>query len=328
LIDSEQQNTPEEIDRERWLEVQRKERRLLSVAAWVLLAGTVYFLLLNIIAIGHSAQKISYNLEIEKSLSSSSIGNAKLYMSWKNAGSAIQPSLIIDGRILVPTDSSAAILVKTSSTHQIDVEVPYGCKAGIHEGTLYTFRDENDNNLLMGHSVPVSVEISASIWNNWFILRDWLIFAFISIVIVYLFCVLSFPRPRGKIIFEDSLETQIVTRSRIPLKMRRSAWLMPWHRSSLSLRDILKKAGIPVPANFNAEIYFVYQNYAPYLLTFTRSNTSIFRFYQDQYTDQPLDINSGVHIGANESMDRQRGDYLYRLPGSSDFLIFYFENYN
>jgi len=321
---SDPQKLPEEIERERWLGIRRQEKRLVAFAALVLFCGTIYMAALNFIAIGISPSNIPFKLEIDHNLPIPATVNPKLFISWRGDKDLVRPVLLLDKREEIPVDSAEGIRVSMDTRHQLYVNIPRRCGAGTHQGKLIVFQTEIADGSLPGHSVPVSVEVSGSLWRNWFILRDWLLFSFLLLIIMYLFCMAIFPRPSGNIVFEDPFGTHLVRRPKVPMKVRTSAWFMPWRRSSIPFKAIWKAAGVRVPLRTEGEISFLFSNIPPFLLQFHRAGASVIRLEEGQLQAQPLDIDAGVEVGSSEHMYGERR-YAYRLPNNPAIIVFYFE---
>lgn len=246
------------------LQSSRSERRAVAWTIGFLSIVTVYFAALNAYILVKAAPR-QYRLQFEKPVDA--IGHYAVGVRWTSGGPAA-PRVLIDG-VTVPEANEHGrpnVVVSLNRASFLNVRVGASTSAGNHEGELLFRRIDGPAELPSVLRTPILVNVSAGVWNNWFVLRYWLIVVIVCLLLLYAFCYWYFPAPEGKLLisaFDRSSSTPV------DLRMSRIAWFLPWKRSTLPLKHLLLNAGVPRHLAVNGEIAFVETHMVPQLSVFT-----------------------------------------------------------
>ena len=205
-------------------------------------------------------------------LSFQQVGNEQLAgtyharLEWKDmeGRNVVRPTVLLDGLPVAEISHSSAGARQDFSLTQtvmVQIDVPPLCATGNHSGRLVFERAGGPDLLPVQLETPVAVEVTGGFWTSWFLLRNWLIFASVVGLVLYLLCMVFFPPPTGSL----AILRNGSSKPNVGLRMSASAWFLPWRRSSLPLSSIWKKAGIKAVSGVDGEIWFLERD-SPMLL--------------------------------------------------------------
>jgi hypothetical protein len=233
--------TAEEQDAQLWAGVRRQERSWAALFAAVLAILTIYFAGLNAYVL-HKAVPRPLRLRLEVSAGQLR-GSYRPQLIWRNpSGDVVRPIVWIDGEAL-REGFGATRLVEVGRSANLHFTVPQNTAGGTHEATLLLTRVSGDEALPATVSAPVTIGVTSGFLKNWFILRDWAVFALAAAAGFYVFCTVAYYPPVGSLRVVR-LGQAIPYEKTICLRMLPVAWLLPWRRSVVPLRWIWKRAGM------------------------------------------------------------------------------------
>ena len=236
--------TREEQEARLWAGVRRQESSWATLFAAILLLLTLYFAGLNAYVLRNAVPR-PLRLSLEVPAGTQLSGAYRPQLIWKpmaaRPGQVVRPILWIGDEAL--RDSGASRLVELGRSSDLRFTVPQNTTGGTHRGTLLLTRVSGDSSLPATVSAPVSIGVTSGFWRNWFILRDWAIFALVAAAGFYLFCMMVYYPPGGALRVVR-LGPTVPYEKNIVVRMRPMAWLMPWKRSIVPLRWIWKRVGI------------------------------------------------------------------------------------
>jgi hypothetical protein len=251
-----------------------EDRRAASQAAvrTVMLTGTflalstLYFGGVNAYLLMHARPR-PFVLSFEQLGSEQLAGTYHARLEWKEmAGrNVVRPTILLDGLPMTEASHSSAGAHQDFSLTQtltVQIDVPPLCTTGNHSGRLIFERAGGPDLLPPQLETPVAVEVTGGFWTSWFLLRDWLIFASVVGLVLYVSCICFFPPPTGSL----AIYRYGSARRKAGLPMPASAWFLPWRRSSLPLSYIWKKAGFGGVSRVDGEIWFLERDLSPMLL--------------------------------------------------------------
>lgn len=264
--DIEDKNEKEKRDLERWAQIKKNENRVFLLFVFLLLFFTAYMALLNLYVIVKSeVPRWTIELNVPAGI------EYALWMQWEPGGdghgvdnSMVRPAVLFNGEV-IPTAATQARVSSGSMEGEVSVQVGPDTSPSNHRGNLVLQRRNGDNPFgefyPQEEMVPVKVDVTGGWWNTWFILRDWLVFCLIVIVLAYAFCLYYYPPPRGVLLFRDGNQPRTFR-----LRCSLLGWLLPWRRSSVALNKIWKK--VPINSlSFPGIAYLVFKDrsYPPIL---------------------------------------------------------------
>lgn len=281
-------NNRKESDTERQCEllamVKKREIRLISLIVCLLALVTLYFAVLNVVII-LKREAEPYTLALNAPAGMPGEARYALSVFWEPmAGSkeeTIRPRLMLDGQRQLPdhlSSEEAAPSIDLKDGHRLGIDVPEECTSGEHKGSIVLDKIAGHESLPEQHKIPVFVAVTGGIWHSWFLLRNWLLFLVVVAVLLYFFCLVKYPLPKGKLLFYNSLDG-IEAPTRLP-RQRRS-WVFPWLRSTVPLGKIVTKAGMPRPWRMQASIDFLLPNMPVLVLYSGIDRKRIVRVYLD-----------------------------------------------
>ncbi len=235
----------------------RLESYVVCVIVSFLSLLTLYFAMINAYVL-RNAIPAPYRLTFDVPSAGAEASYAAV-VSWRaDPGSAriVRPIVTLDGQTVPDNQAAGRVEVRLRKSHEIRVDVPMNSAAGRHEGQLVLTRISGPTDLEPSLTLPLRVDVEASLWNNWFILRNWLgVTAGVS-ALLYVVCIAFFPAPAGTIILRDDAEKKRVRRLRVPLRVRTIAWLFPWWRSTVPLSWVWRRAGIGSRPPFGSLVFY------------------------------------------------------------------------
>lgn len=279
---------PEGTETERQCEllakVKRREVKMITFIVCLLVLVTLYFAVLNAVII-HNREVKPYELSLE--MPSGMAGDVRyaLSVSWEpmvgSKEKPIRPSLNIDGQWEVSDRGGSGLehrSIDLREVHHIGIEVPEACTPGEHRGKLLLEKVAGHASLPLQQSIPVVVKVTGGFWHSWFLLRNWLAFLLIMAVVLYVFCLVKYPLPKGKLLFYNTLDG---TEAPTLLPRQRRSWIFPWLRSTVPLGKVIRRAGMPRPWRIQASLDFLLPNMPVLVLYSAVDRRRMVRFHLD-----------------------------------------------
>jgi hypothetical protein len=237
-----------EQEKESWEKAERFKRLFLIVFLAVLLLITLIAFYLNAVAISRASIQ-PFALDIVHNLGESNFTYA-VFVDWEGMpeSSAPRPFLLInDSKIATNEQQAIELGAARLSKSIIEVVIPYGAQAGMHKGTLCFIKRSGASEFPSKLTVPLAIDVSASLWSDWRLLRTWCIGLFVIYAASWMTSLAIYPKPHGFLSVLDCNDPWANVPAQIPIKQSGFTWLMPWQRSSVPLRQILIKGRIKTP---------------------------------------------------------------------------------
>lgn len=308
---------------ERWAAVRRTEVRLVFAVFALLVVLTGYFAVLNVYVLLGAAPN-PYTLRFEVPTGTEESATYGVHVEWDETGlrePVHRPRLLLNGRFPLPNhpESGSPPTVALGGVHTIEIQVPPGTDSAVHRGKLVLERVAGSTAFPGRLDSPVVVGVSGSVWQNWFVLRDWILMMLALGGFLYILCLLAFPAPSGSLLFQDDLSPSRVPVAVVPLRTRNLAWFAPWKRSSISIRWIWKRARIQLPLQIQGEMMFLTRS-IPVLVVHAARRGVIFEKGHGGDRD-PLECEGAQPCDAIDVMFEQ-GCYSYADPSDGTRILF------
>jgi hypothetical protein len=265
-------------------EASHRDIRFVVFVATILGVLTLYFLSLNVYVLLRD-EPPTYELEVEAAGDPNL--RAMIAVVWDSdcgTPDVIRPRLLVDDGEQI-RELSSDLLVPPGKPLELRVDIPRGCTPCRHEGFFRLTEISGQGTASSSHEVPIDIEVRGGWLRPFWIFLSWLAVMAVAMVVVYGVCLLCFPPPSGRLFFDDRTDLGLVSRPFVALRMRRSAWLLPWRRSTLPLAYIWKRAKIRAPLRSVGEVLF-FTSTMPALLLFSGRKTSWRKRFPDVRMDR------------------------------------------
>ena len=330
LLQPDDAETRQKIDEDRRAASQaastRKAIRTVMLTGTFLALSTLYFGGVNAYLLMHARPR-PFVLSFEQLGSEQLAGTYHARLEWKEmAGrNVVRPTVLLDTLPVAETSHSSAGAhgdFSLNRTVMVQIDVPPLCTTGNHSGRLIFERVGGPDLLPPQLETPVAVEVTGGFWTSWFLLRDWLIFASVVGLVLYVSCICFFPPPTGSLAIFRGYGSP---KRKAGLPMPASAWFLPWRRSSLPLSYIWKKAGVRGVSRVDAEIWFLDRDSSPMLLIqrrHTPDELTVCTLASADVSDDLSEV-AGKDFYPCGPMDRMFRDRVYKQGLSEEQCILF-----
>ena len=183
----------------------------------------------------------TYSLEVDHTLPPGESPAYALSVEWEALSGGLKgsrPQFLLDGFGVVPSSDSknpSPLILSLNQKHTLSPRLQRGVAPGLHKGNLVLARSSGAQDLPARREVPISMEVTPWLLHWWPSLIWVTGFAFFYLL-VYLFCVFTYPVPRGTL---QSYTPEGTRRPDVQLRRQPNSWLFPWNRSDLDLISLL-----------------------------------------------------------------------------------------
>lgn len=257
--DAEKDLSPNEQEYLRWTTISRQTMTLIRWAILAFTLLTLYIMILNAISL-YQANPSAYHYEVIHSDSGSSGSPLDLMVRWHRPQGGVHPVISLrsaDGVMLTLVEEGTPIHILPNQEYVLELVDLSECTPGRHVGAVVLNSSDEASALPEAiRATTIDVEIIGGLWANWRFVGWWLVIASVLGLVVYGAALMQTP-PTGTIVFRRAGGSRLSGTTTLRLSPRPLSYLLPWKRSSLPLRYVMKLGKVGDASGIDGEILFI-----------------------------------------------------------------------